>query len=162
MTTELAEMSVLVRGVGDVGSAVAVVLHRAGYRVAIQEDTAPATIRRGMAFTDVIFDGTATLEGIGARRLGSILELPAALAARSPIAVMTGTLSEVLGAVRWAALVDARLRKRSVPERQCGLAPVTIGLGPNFVAGENVDIAIETRWGDQLGAIIDAGPTLPQ
>lgn len=39
------------------------------------------------------------------------------------------------------------------------LAPLTIGLGPNFVAGGNVDIAIETAWGDALGRVIDAGPT---
>jgi xanthine dehydrogenase accessory factor len=32
---------------------------------------------------------------------------------------------------------------------------------PNFVAGENVDLAIETSWGNELGSVIEAGPTLP-
>ena len=41
-----------------------------------------------------------------------------------------------------------------------GLAPLTIGLGPNFVAGETVDFAVETSWGDALGAVIKRGPTL--
>jgi len=53
------------------------------------------------------------------------------------------------------------MRKRAVPERQRGMAPMTIGLGPNFVAGETVDLAIETMWGDRLGEIIEAGATLP-
>jgi xanthine dehydrogenase accessory factor len=53
------------------------------------------------------------------------------------------------------------LRKRTVPELQRGMAPLTIGLGPNFVAGGTVDLAIETMWGERLGAIIEAGSTLP-
>jgi xanthine dehydrogenase accessory factor len=59
------------------------------------------------------------------------------------------------------ALVDARMRKRAVPEKQRGLAPLTVGLGPNFVAGDTVDLAIETMWGDRLGKVIEAGATLP-
>jgi xanthine dehydrogenase accessory factor len=41
------------------------------------------------------------------------------------------------------------------------MAPLTIGLGPNFVAGQTVDLAIETMWGERLGAIIEAGSTMP-
>lgn len=48
-----------------------------------------------------------------------------------------------------------------MPEVQRGTAPLTIGLGPNFVAGRNVDVAIETSWGDTLGATVRYGPTLP-
>jgi NAD(P)-dependent dehydrogenase (short-subunit alcohol dehydrogenase family) len=59
------------------------------------------------------------------------------------------------------ALVDARMRKRAVPERQRGLAPLTVGLCPNFVAGDTVDLAIGTMWGDRLGKVIEAGATLP-
>ena len=33
-----------------------------------------------------------------------------------------------------------------MPEGQRGNAVVTVGLGPNFVAGETVDLAIETMW----------------
>ena len=39
-----------------------------------------------------------------------------------------------------------------------GLAPSVIGLGPGFVAGETVDMAIETAWGDELGRVIANGP----
>ena len=69
--------------------------------------------------------------------------------------------SQTLEAADWSAVIDARMRKRAVPERQRGMAPLTIGLGPNFVAGETVDLAIETMWGERLGAIIEAGSTLP-
>lgn len=56
-------------------------------------------------------------------------------------------------------LVDARMRKRALPEDQRGLAPLVIGLGPNCVVGGNVDLAVETAWGDDLGRVIETGPT---
>jgi xanthine dehydrogenase accessory factor len=51
------------------------------------------------------------------------------------------------------------MRKRAHPERQLELAPLTIGLGPNFVAGDTTHLAIETIWGEELGAVISSGPT---
>jgi xanthine dehydrogenase accessory factor len=34
-------------------------------------------------------------------------------------------------------------------------------LGPNFIAGETTDLAIETSWGDELGRVIKRGTTRP-
>jgi len=152
---------VLVRGVGDVGSAVAAVLFRAGHGVALHDELAPAAPRRGMAFADAVFDGVAVLDVLTARRVDTSAELYDALSGREVVPVTVAPLSEVLKAARWLAVVDARLRKRAVPEQQRGMAPLTIGLGPNFVAGETVDLAIETSWGNTLGAVIETGPTLP-
>jgi xanthine dehydrogenase accessory factor len=152
---------VLVRGVGDVGSAVAVVLFRAGYAVALHDEPAPTAPRRGMAFADAVFDGRATLDGLTAVRVNTAAELRDCLNAGDVLPVSTAPFDDVLDATRWSAIIDARMRKRAVPEVQRGLAPMTIGLGPNFVAGETVDLAIETMWGDQLGAVIETGATLP-
>ena len=55
--------TILVRGVCDVGSAVAHVLNAADYRVAIHDAAAPSCARQGMAFVDAIFDGSTTLAG---------------------------------------------------------------------------------------------------
>jgi 2-polyprenyl-6-methoxyphenol hydroxylase-like FAD-dependent oxidoreductase len=52
--TEAERSPVLVRGAGDVGSAVATVLFRAGYAVALHDEPAPAAPRRGMAFADAV------------------------------------------------------------------------------------------------------------
>ena len=41
------------------------------------------------------------------------------------------------------------------------MAPLTIGLGPGFTAGEDVDIVIETMRGDTLGKIYHQGRALP-
>lgn len=149
---------VLIRGCGDVGSAVAHLLVRTGHDVVIHDVALPAAPRRGMAFADAVFDGTCELEGVRARRVDRLAELrPTA----GEVLVTTDDIDAVLAAVRPAVLVDARMRKRAQPERQRGLAPLTIGLGPNFLAGETTDLAIETQWGDALGAIVRQGPTQP-
>jgi xanthine dehydrogenase accessory factor len=150
---------VLVRGSGDVGSAVAVVLHRAGYGVAIHEIAAPFAPRRGMAFADAVFDGSCELDGVTARRVDDVDALASVLGAGEEIAVTTGDLGDVLRALAPAVLVDARMRKRARPESQLQLAALTIGLGPNVVAGETTHLAIETQWGDELGAVVQAGAT---
>lgn len=155
------QFPVLVRGVGDVGSAVAVLLFRAGYPVVLHDDSSPTASRRGMAFTDAVFDGTAMLDGVAARRVDHPATLHDAMIAREAVPVTIAPFQAVLKAVKWSALVDARMRKRVVPECQRGLAPLTIGLGPNFVAGQTVDLAIETGWGERLGEIIPFGPTQP-
>jgi xanthine dehydrogenase accessory factor len=151
----------LIRGLGDVGSAVAAVLFRAGYRVALHDVPAPATPRRGMAFADAIFDGSTTLNGLTAKRVESAAELHQALARVVTLPVAIWPFADMLRAADWSVVVDARMRKREIPEQQRGIAPLTIGLGPNFVAGGNVDLAIETSWGDNLGVVIAVGPTLP-
>ncbi len=152
---------ILVRGIGDVGSAVSVLLFRAGYPVALHDEPEPATSRRSMAFTDAVFDGTVALEGITARRVDMPAALRDALVARDSVPLSVAPFEEVLKAVNWSVLIDARLRKRAVPERQQGLVPLTLGLRPIFIAGETVDLAIETAWDEHLGQVIRSGATLP-
>lgn len=151
----------LVRGTGDVGSAVAHALHRAGYGVALHDDPRPAHPRRGMAFADALFDGPAELEGVLAKRAGTLQDLERMIECRRAIPVIDQSLQQVLATLRPDVLVDARMRKRERPEPQRGLAPLTIGLGPNFVAAQNADIVIETAWGEGLGAVKEAGAARP-
>jgi xanthine dehydrogenase accessory factor len=150
---------VLVRGSGDVGSAVAHLLVRSGYAVVLHDVDKPTAPRRGMAFTDAIFDGSAELEGVTARRVDDIVALAEAACGATPC-VTTSGLGFVLAAVQPAALVDARMRKREEPEVQIDLAPLTIGLGPGFVAGQTTHLAVETQWGASLGEVLTAGATL--
>jgi len=59
----------LIIGGGDIGSAVARALFRHGLRVLVAERAGSPHARRGMAFTDALFDGVAVLDGVTARRL---------------------------------------------------------------------------------------------
>jgi xanthine dehydrogenase accessory factor len=153
---------VLVRGAGAVDSAVAVRLFRAGYAVLMHSEAVPTEPRRGMAVTDAVFDGEATLDGVAARRYDPHENVAAGLRVHAHIPVVAEVeLAGVVTQLAPAVLVDARMKKRAVPEHQRGLALLTIGLGPNFIAGKTVDVAIETSWGERLGTAITRGATLP-
>lgn len=152
---------VLVRGIGDVGSAVAHELFRAGIKVVVHDVPRPAHTRRGMAFTDAMFSGKVALVDVLAKRSPQPEHLRCMLACGRAIPVMSGEIEYVVSAVDPDVLIDARMRKHAVPEPQRHLAPRTIGLGPNFAAGNQTELAIETAWGDELGQVISQGSTRP-
>lgn len=113
-----------------------------------------------MAFADAIFDGEATLEGVTARRMDSV-NLRGELISPMFIPVLVSDFFMLVEKLRPQVLVDARMRKHKKPNRQFHLAPLTIGLGPNFFAGRNVHIAIETARGEHLSQVIQHGESLP-
>ena len=150
----------IVRGLGDIGSAVAHQLFQHGYGVVLLHDSpGPTTTRRGMAFADAAFDGVAKLEGVEARLVPDLSAIRPCLA-QQVVAVCLGPFQPLVDALEPAVLVDARMRKRAVPEDQRGLARLTIGLGPNFHVGATCDAAVETSW-DGVGAVISSGTPLP-
>jgi xanthine dehydrogenase accessory factor len=149
---------VLVRGTGDVASAVALALYRAGHRVVLHDRARPAHARRSAAFVDALFDGKVSLDGTFAKYARNLESLRHMLDCGRALAVVDTEFNALLNAVKPDVLVDARMRKRAQPEVQRGLAPLTIGLGPNFVAGETTDLVVETAYGENLGALIRSGP----
>lgn len=150
----------LVRGCGDIGSAVAHALFSAGHAVLIHDVADPAFARRGMAFTDAMYGDSATLAGVTGRRTSDVFSVRWMLEQRREIPLAAENLAKILDYLRPQVLIDARMNKRSVPERQSGLAPLTIGLGPNFVAGDTTDLVVETAW-EALGRIIASGSSMP-
>ncbi|NOT03108.1 MAG: hypothetical protein HOP27_00760 [Anaerolineales bacterium] len=155
------DLRILVRGANDVGSAVAHRLFTAGYSVVIHEMPQPTTTRRRMSFSDAVFEGRVSLDGIEAQLIKRLYLLRGALVSDCCIPVFIKDFYQLLNTLHPTILVDARMRKHLQPEVQRGLAELTIGLGPNFVAGETTDIAIETSRGKSLGQIIEHGAAIP-
>ncbi len=149
---------ILVLGSGDVGSAVAHRLFLSGADVVLADEPAPAHPRRGMAFTDAWFDGTATLEGVVAQWVSDVDDLAAQCTVMDAIPSTAASAREVVAALRPDVLVDARMRKRAVPQDLRELAAQVVGLGPGFMPGVNCSAAIETAWGDGLGAVLRDRP----
>jgi len=148
---------ILVRGSGDIGSAIALRLRSRGHAVVLHDEPRPAHARRGMAFVDALFEGSCTLEGMLAHRATGVESLARMLAGGGALPVSDAPFAEVLAAVTPDVLVDARMHKHDEPEAIRGLAPIAIGLGPGFVAGGNADVVIETAWGESLGRVVRAG-----
>ncbi len=153
--------TIIVRGIGDVGSAVVLELFRAGYAVLIHDSPQPSATRRTVSFCNAIFDGRALLEGVYAKLFDDVREITEPLATHEVVPVLIQDLAVIIAALQPQVLVDARMRKHDRPDIQITLAPFTIGLGPNFVAGENVHAAVETGWNEGLGQVIWQGATRP-
>lgn len=150
----------LVLGTGDIASAIARALFTAGWGAVMLRDAAVPVLRRGMAFDDALEDGAAELDGVWGVRAAEPEMLPALARSREAVVLARFDLAVVAGVCRGVAgvLIDARVRKYAVPADLRPLAPCAIGIGPGFIAGENVDIAIETLPGCEGGVVTD-GPT---
>ena len=144
---------IVVLGCGDIGSAVAVDVFRAGTSVVVCDLPRPTHARRGMSFIDAFFDGHAALEGIEARFCPDIATVCATLKTHDAIAVASIDENELIGALHPDAIVDATLR-RSVPADRRAQAQRVIGLGPGFAPGVNCHLAVETQWGTTLGNVL--------
>lgn len=154
------DLRILVRGSNDVASAVAHILFKTGHGVVIHDAPRPTVTRRKMSFADAIFDGESILEGVLARRVKS-LNLRGTLVSPTFIPIVISDFDRLIQKLRPQVLVDARMQKHKKPVRQFHLAPLVIGLGPHFIAGDNVHLAIETARGEDLGKVIHLGPTKP-
>ena len=153
--------TILVLGAGDVGSAVAHQLYRAGARVLLCDLEHPTHARRGMSFVDALFDGAASLEGVAARYVATLQALREVWRDGGAIPIATLPAADAVREFRFDAAVDATMRRGvEAPDRRT-LAPLTVGLGPGFTPGVNCHLAIETQWGDTLGAVLRDRGTAP-
>ncbi len=152
-------VSVIVRGGGDLASGVVYRLMKAGFPVLVIELERPLAIRRAVAFASAVFEGSVTVEGVTARCVahpGEIAQVQAA--GEVPVLVDPGGAS--IRALRPAVVVDARLAKRNLGTARAD-APLVIGLGPGFTAGEDCHAVIETNRGHYLSRVIWQGAAEP-
>ena len=150
----------LIFGTGDIASAIARGLFLSHWGVMMLRDEAVPVMRRGMAFDDALEDGVVELEGVWGARATAAEMLPILARGREAVVVARLDPAVVSNACRAivSVLIDARMRKYAAPADLRPLAACAIGVGPGFVAGENVDIAIETLPG-QEGDVVSHGPT---
>lgn len=156
---------VLIRGGGDLASGVALRLHRVGMRVVITELAQPLVIRRLVSFAEAIYQGQAQVEEVTSRRAENVSDLKKALndgvipVLVDPECTIINHIAEVGDQMKISILVDGRMTKRP-PNMGIDAAPLVVGLGPGFVAGENCHAVIETNRGHFLGRVIWKGSPL--
>jgi xanthine dehydrogenase accessory factor len=146
----------VILGTNEIASAVAVRLHRAGFRIVLSHDPLPPVIRRKMAFHDALFDDDVTVEGIVARRADNGLEIRTSLAQSSGVTITELGLLDLIVVQAIDILVDARMQKYLATPDLRRLGRLAIGLGPGFAGGVNCDVTIETKPG-KAGRIIRQG-----
>ena len=164
---------VIVRGGGDLATGTIHKLHRSGFLVLVLETARPSAIRRYVAFSEAVYQGKMTIEGITCCYLGII---PGEEAAEDEWNALEFRIAETLeqgkiplvcdrkGALikrlKPVAVVDAIIAKKNLGTSM-DMAPITIALGPGFTAGKDVHTVIETKRGHNLGRLIYEGEAAP-
>ena len=151
-------MRVVIRGGGDIATGIALRLIRSGMEVVLCELANPTAIRRTVSFSECMRTGETAVEGITARR--AHLSQVERLLAQGIVPVLEDPSAGSLPGLHADALVDAILAKKNLGTRR-DMAPLTIGLGPGFTAGLDVDCVIETMRGHRLGRVLLEGAAIP-
>ena len=150
---------IIVRGGGDMATAVIHRLWRAGFRVLALEAEHPAAIRRQVAISEAVYDGMTTVEGMTAVCVQSQDEMQRVWNS-GQVPIMVDPRGDSIAKLSPDVVVDAIIAKKNLGTHM-DMAPLTIALGPGFIAGEDVHAVIETMRGHNLGRIITQGSAQP-
>lgn len=146
---------VIVRSAGDVATGTIARLHLCGWRVLALECEKPTVIRRTVSLAEAVTAGTAEVEGIRSILCETLADIEAAWA-EGAVPVAVDPSGKWIDKLRPLAVVDAILAKRNTGTA-LQMAPVVIGLGPGFTAGQDVHAVIETNRGHGLGKVLYNG-----
>lgn len=150
---------IIVRGGGDLATGTIHRLWAAGFPVLVLETDHPAAIRRQVAVCEAVYEGSATVEGMEAVLIKDTAEAKKVIdTGKVPLIVDPDGAS--ITALKPDVVVDAILAKKNLGTNR-SMTPLTVGLGPGFTAGVDVDIVIETMRGHNLGRIIREGSAIP-
>jgi xanthine dehydrogenase accessory factor len=153
---KLSELIVLIRGGGEVGSAIAYRLSRCHFRICITEIASPLAISRGVSFSEAIYDTTKMVEELTAERTLPSLEHIYRIWRSGKIPIVVDPELTVKPLIKPDVLINAMMLKRQTNTRITD-ASLVIGIGPGFTAGSDVHMVIESNFGINLGSIIVEG-----
>lgn len=149
----------VVRGGGDIASGIIQKLHRTGFRVLVLEIANPTSIRRAVCFSEAIFSGKTTLENTVAVFAKNEAEINKAWA-EDNVPVVIDPNGDYIKIFKPIIVVDAIIAKKNTGMNK-NQAPVTVAVGPGFVAGKDADVVIESNRGHNLGRLIFDGMAEP-
>jgi xanthine dehydrogenase accessory factor len=151
---------VLIRGAGEMASAVAWRLRMANIRrICMLELDAPLCVRRTVSFCAALEGGRAQVEGVEACAANNLADVEQAWR-EGKIAVIGRSRWDEIASLVPDIVVDAILAKRNVATTIAD-ASLVIALGPGFIAGRDCHLVVETNRGHHLGRIFAEGSAEP-
>lgn len=155
MAGKLSDTIILIKGAGEVASAVAHRLARANFKICMTEMPEPLAVTRTVTFSEAVYDGEKVVEGIAANRVSSTAGVYESWKQKR-IAVIVDPIAAIRRELKPDVVVDARMLKKNL-DTGINEAPLVIGLGPGFAAGKDVHVVIETNHSENLGKVILKG-----
>lgn len=152
---------IICRGGGDLATGIVHRLFRAGFPVLVLETDSPAAIRRQVSFSEAVYDGTATVEGVTAERIASANKASVNhVLEEGRVPLLVDPEGSSIPLLKPDIVVDAIIAKKNMGTAK-EMAPLVIGVGPGFTAGEDVDLVVESMRGHNLARIFTTGSALP-
>lgn len=150
---------IIVRGGGDLATGTIYKLYKCGFPILILEAAKPSAIRRNVAFSEAVYQGTQTVEDVTCYYAESLAQAESLLQ-EGKLVVLVDPKGSSIPRLKPMAVVDAILAKKNLGTSKV-MAPITVALGPGFVAGADVDAVIETKRGHNLGRVLWQGSAAP-
>lgn len=154
---DLKDLTILIRGAGEMASGVAYRLWRSGFRLLMTELPSPLAVRRAVSFCEAVHEGSITVEEATAVLVRDLDQAHEAWA-RDELPVIVDPELAGLESLKPDVFLEASLSKRNTYGLNAAMAPLVIALGPGFSAPEDADFIIETNRGHNLGRLIELGP----
>ena len=155
MSKKSSNLTILIKGAGEIASGVAHRLFCSHYRVCLTEIPHPLAVSRGVSFCEAVYEGEKEVEGVVAKLVTSP-EQVFEVWAESKIPLIVDPQALIKDFFHPDVLIDAIMAKKNLGTKMDD-APLVIGLGPGFQAGRDVHVVIETNHSDNLGRIIVQG-----
>ena len=152
--------TIIIKSAGEMASGIAVRLYKAGFtRLVFLETDCPLAVRRSVAFSEAVFEGSQVVEDIRARRVSGLQDIGPAWA-EGVLPLLVDPKWTLIPLLRPQVTLDALIAKRNVGTR-LDEAPLVLALGPGFVAGQDAHCVIETQRGHDLGRLYYQGSAAP-
>ncbi|MGE5236689.1 MAG: selenium-dependent molybdenum cofactor biosynthesis protein YqeB [Acidobacteriota bacterium] len=156
---QLHQIRAVVRGAGELGSAVAAHLAAQGLsRILLVERPFPKAVRRHVCFSEAVFDHAKTVEGVTARFVMMLTDVDV-VHELGDLAITTQPLPEVLAAWPPDIFIEAAMLRTNWGLSP-SFAPLVLALGPGYQAGRDCHAVVETVRGPQLGRVLLGGESL--
>ena len=149
------ENLIIVRGGGDIASGIIHRLFISGFKVLVLEIEKPLCIRRAVSYAEAIYSNEINIEGARGVLVRNIEEIILALE-NDLIPVYIDEKGIIIEELKPLAVVDSIIAKRNLGTN-INMAPITVGVGPGFEAGIDVDLVIESNRGHNLGKVLHKG-----
>ena len=115
---------IIVRGGGDLATGSIYKLKKSGFPVLILETAAPSAIRRNVAFSEAVYQGTQTVEDVTCYLADSISQAEA-LMEEGKLALLVDPNGDAIRELKPLAVVDAILAKKNLGTSR-EMAPITV------------------------------------
>ncbi|EES50469.1 selenium-dependent molybdenum cofactor biosynthesis protein YqeB [Clostridium botulinum] len=150
---------IVIKGAGDLATGVATRLKKCGFNIVMTEISQPTTVRRTVAFSQVVYDEKVEVEGITAV-LASNKEDINKIVEEGNVAVLVDKKAKIIDEIKPEIIIDAIIAKKNLGTK-IDDANIVIALGPGFTAGIDCHCVIETKRGHYLGKAIYKGSAIP-